>query len=250
MRFTFTLRSITTILVALALAFVIVSVAGQLAVRAFDWHPERDIVSFTNLDRERNLPTTFQASLMLGASLGLAGITMMKRVGRDQWTRHWAGLSFILALLAWDEIIEVHERFIEPMRRAFDLQGFLFFGWIIPAAVATALFALAYFRFVLALPHRTRTLFVIAAMTFVTGSLVFEGVGGAYYESIDQNADMIYVLIATIEETMEMSGLIVFVHAVWSYLSEALTTGRIAISGETDRLWIEAQHTSEFPRTE
>ncbi|CAN5553282.1 MAG: hypothetical protein H0V47_08515 [Chloroflexia bacterium] len=245
MRLQIGVATLTKALVIVAVVLVIVSVAGQLAVRAFDWHPERDIVSFTNIDRERNIPTTFQAALMLASAVALAGIAVIKRLVSDRWTRHWAGLALVFLLLGWDEIVEVHERFIEPLRRAFDLQGFLFFGWIIPAGVAVALFALAYLRFMLALPSRTRMLLVIAAVTFVTGALVFEAIGGAYYESIDQNADMTYVLIATVEESLEMAGLIIFLHAVLAYLSATMQGGAIRISGEPGRLWIEAQRAGD-----
>lgn len=224
---------------------MIVSVAGQLAVRAFDWHPERDIVSFTNIDRERNIPTTFQAALMLTSAAALAGIAVMKRLARDRWTRHWGGLAVIFLLLGWDEIVEVHERFVEPLRRAFDLQGFLFFGWVIPAGMAVAFFAFAYLRFTLALPSRSRMLFIIAAITFVTGALVFEAIGGAYYESIDQSTDMTYVLISTVEETLEMAGLIVFLHAVLTGLSAALRNGEIRVNGEPGHIRVEAHSAAE-----
>lgn len=244
MRLQITVATVIKILVAVSLVLVIVSVAGQLAVRAFDWHPERDIVSFTNIDRERNLPTMFQAMMMLGSAVGLAGIAIMKRLTRDRWTLHWGGLALVFLLLAWDEITEVHERLIEPMRRVFDLQGFLFFGWIIPAGIAVALFAVAYLRFALALPSRTRALFILAAIMFVTGALVFEAIGGAYYESIDQNADMLYVLIATVEETLEKAGLIVFLYAILMYLSAILRNGEIRIGGEPGRIWVEARHSA------
>jgi hypothetical protein len=135
MRLTIPVALIIRVLVAAAIVLVILSYGGQIAVRAFDWHPERDIVQFFNLDRERNLPTTFSTLLFLGCSLSLAGIALLKRLAGDRWARHWALLSFIFVVLAWDEIAEIHERFIEPMRRAFDLQGLLFFGWIVPAGL-------------------------------------------------------------------------------------------------------------------
>ncbi len=241
MRLQVTVISVTKILVAVALLLVLVSLAGQLAVRAYDWHPERDIVSIVNIDRERNIPTTFQTLLMFGCALALAGITLLKRLERDRWTRHWGGLSLIFLLLAWDEIAEIHERFIEPMRRVFDLQGFLFFGWIIPAGIGVVLCGLAYARFMLALPSRTRTLFLVAGTLCLTGALVFEAIGGRYYESIDQNADMTYVLISTIEETLEKAGVIVFLHAALTYLSAALVGARLTLTGEPGRLWLDTQ---------
>jgi hypothetical protein len=239
-RITIPIETLIVTLVAIALALIILSYAGQLAVRAFDWHPERDIVQFVNLDRERNLPTTFSTLLFLGCSLSLAGIAILKRLAGDRWARHWALLSFVFVVLAWDEIAEIHERFIEPMRRAFDLQGLLFFGWIVPAAIVVLLVGLAYLRFVFALDRSTRNLIIASGVIFLTGALLFEAIGGWYYERIEQSTDMVYVTITTVEETLEIAGLILFLHTLLNYLSKMLPGGRIEVSGEPGTIWVDA----------
>ena len=244
LRLSLSVSTVTRVLVATTVVLVLISYAGQLGVRAFDWHPERDIVSFFNVDRERNLPTSFQTLLFLSCALALAVITVLKRLAGNRWTAHWGLLAVIFAFLGWDEITEVHERFIEPMRRVFELEGIFFFGWIIPAGIALAIFAIVFLRYVLALPDQLRTRFVLAGIIFVTGALVLEAVGGWYYERIDQNADMLYVTVATIEETLEMVGLILFLHALLTYLSELLASRRIALGGAQGRLMLEVHEDS------
>lgn len=248
LRLRISVAALTKILAGVMLAFIIISIAGQLAVRAFDWEPERDIISFTNMDRERNAPTSFQAFLMLSCVAGLAGITVIKRLKRDRWTVHWGGLALFFFALAWDESTEVHERFIEPMRRIFDLEGLLFFGWIVPAGIAVAIFALAYLRFVLDLEPRTRARFILAGVIAVTGALVLESVGGAYYESIDQNANMMYVFISTVEETLEMTGMIIFLHTILTYLGALLIDSHITMTGQP--CWIEVEARQDDVSTE
>jgi hypothetical protein len=240
MRLTIPVALTIKVLVAVAIVLVILSYGGQIAVRAFDWHPERDIVQFFNLDRERNLPTTFQTLLFLVCGLTLAGIAVMKRLQGDRWTRHWAVLSLIFLVLAWDEIAEIHERFIEPMRRAFDLQGIFFFGWIIPAAAVVLIVGLAYTRFVFSQEQQLRNRIIVAGVVFLTGALGFEAIGGWYYDRVDQATDMIYVTLVTAEETLEMAGLILFLHALLVYFSTVLPGGRIEVSGEPGTIWIDA----------
>ena len=247
MRLAIRVATIIKLLAGIAVIFVVLSYSGQLAVRAFDWHPERDIVQFFNIDRERNLPTTFQALLFLGSALSLTGIAIMRRLEGDRWTRHWALLALVFLLLAWDEIVEIHERFIEPLRRAFDLQGIFFFGWIIPAGIAVLLLCAAYLRFMLALEHRTRNLLIAAAVLFLSGAIIMEGIGGWYYDRIDQATNMVYVSMATFEESLESAGLILFVYAMLSYLSRILPRGKIEISGEPGRIWVEAAQHEEKP---
>jgi hypothetical protein len=242
-----TIATVMKLLIAVAIALAILSYSGQIAARAFDWHPERDIVSFFNMDRERNLPTTFQMLLFFSCAVSLAGITVVKRLTHDRWTRHWGLLSLVFLLLAWDEIAEIHERLIEPIRRAFDLQGLLFFGWIVPAGIAVLLFGLYYVRFVSSLEAGTRNLVILSGAVFLSGALVLEAIGGWYYERIDQNADMIYVSMATIEESLEMAGLILFLYALLRYLSAILPLGRIEIGGQPGRLWIDAVRNEAVP---
>lgn len=228
------------LLIAIAALLVVLSVASQLALRAFDWHPERVIVQWVNLDRERNLPTTFQTLLFLGNSLTLAGIALLQRLESDRWWRHWLGLAILTALLGWDEITEIHERFIDPLRSAFAWDGLLFFGWIVPAAAAVVLVGIIYLRFLIALDPWLRNRLFAAALLFVGGALGMESVGGWYYDRIDQSTDMIYVTLTTIEESLEMAGLILLLSTLLSRFSALLASARITISGDPGRLHIEA----------
>lgn len=228
------------VLIAIAAVLVVLSVASQLAVRAFDWHPERVIVQWVNLDRERNLPTTFQASLFFGNALAFAAVALLRRLESDRWWRHWLGLAILTALLGWDEIAEIHERLIDPLRTAFGWGGLLFFGWVVPAAAAVVLVGFVYLRFLLALDPWLRKRFIIAAALLLGGALGMEAAGGWYYERIDQSTDMVYVMLTTIEESLEMSALILLLSTLLRYLATLLAKARIEISGEPGRVLIDA----------
>ncbi len=218
---------------------VLLSVSAQIAVRLFDWHPERVIVQWVNLDRERNLPTTFQALLFFGNALAMAGIAMVQRLRGIHWWRHWLGLSAMTALLGWDEIIELHERFIDPLRSAFGFSGVLFFSWVVPAALLALIVALVYLRFLLALERWLQARILIAAGLLLGGAIGMEAVGGWYYERIDQSTDMVYVMLTTIEESLEMAALILLLATLLTHLSSMLETARISLTGEPGKLHVE-----------
>ncbi|NJR71316.1 MAG: hypothetical protein HC771_23860 [Synechococcales cyanobacterium CRU_2_2] len=107
-----------------------------------------------------------------------------------------------------DELMSIHEIFIEPVRGALNVSGVFYYAWIIPAnRFGLALFS-AVFRFWLSLLTPVRLLFGLAAALFLGGSIGMEMVGG-YYVSIAQ-PDWIYRLIHHGEEFLEMAGISVF----------------------------------------
>jgi hypothetical protein len=93
---------------------------------------------------------------------------------------------------------------------------------------------------VFALDRSTRNLIIASGVIFLTGALLFEAFGGWYYERIEQSTDMVYVTITTVEETLEIAGLILFLHTLLNYLSKMLPGGRIEVSGEPGTIWVGA----------
>jgi hypothetical protein len=116
-----------------------------------------------------------------------------------------------------DEVGKLHERLIDPMRGLINGKGFLYFGWIVPASILVALIGLYYLKFLFHLPIKFRKLFILSAVVFLGGSIGMESVGG-YYVSHYTIDDIIYQSLATIEESLEMLGIVIFIHAVLSYI--------------------------------
>ena len=120
-------------------------------------------------------------------------------------------------MLSLDEIASIHERTSVPIRNALDLSGAFYFAWVVPAAILLLVFAILYLRFVLALPRRSRWLFVVAGAIFVSGALGVEMIGSAYASAHGRN-DLVYALIASGEEVLEMIGLATFIYALTDYI--------------------------------
>jgi len=143
--------------------------------------------------------------------------SIRKRAG-DRYALHWRVLSIIFLYLSVDEAASIHELAIGPLRSALNTSGIFYFAWVIPAAALVLLFVLAYLRFLAHLPGKTRRLFLLAGIIYVSGALGMELVGG-YQTDFYGRENMVYALIANTEEFFEMMGVVVFIYALLSYMS-------------------------------
>lgn len=210
----------TTILKVLGyciLAIVVLHLTVMVSAFGFGYDYLKGIVPLFNLEGEQNVPTLF-SSLQLIAAAALLGICAARtKLSQGVYFKHWVGLSLIFIFLAVDESALIHEKTMGVSREFFGGSGLLYYTWIIPfGAFAVAVLA-TYSRFLLALPRRTGAIFLLSGAVFVTGAVgmeLFEGqineAGG--YQSLD------YMILVTIEETLEMAGIYAFIYGVLGYL--------------------------------
>ena len=197
--------------------FAIVSTGVQISKYVFDFHSEW--LDLFNLDRELNFPTWYSAFMLGFCALLLRIIAIGKNQQSDRFTKDWRLLSTIFGLMAIDEIISLHEIFIIPeVSEALNLPWFLHSMWVIPGMLFVVWFSQRYSKFVKHLPAKSQQHFAIAACTYIGGALVMEMVGSHFAESIGQQ-HILYALIATVEEILEMTGIIMFIYALLYYLS-------------------------------
>lgn len=129
--------------------------------------------------------------------------------------------------LACDELFKWHERSVEPLREWLKLDGFLLYAWVLPALLVTAVVGLLYARFLFHLPPVTRWRFLLAGTLFVGGAVGMEMVGGKVHEMAGYGTPA-YAFVSHVEEVMEMSGVIVFVHALLAYAKSLSEPMRLA----------------------
>ena len=134
-------------------------------------------------------------------------------------------MSVIFLYLSYDEAAQVHERLINPMRELLRAGGVFYFAWVIPATAGLLVIGAIYLRFVLALPPQVRKLFVLSAAVYVSGAFGTEMVGGYMRDS---RADLwtAYQVIVTIEETLELLGMMLFSTAILKLLARDTETSR------------------------
>lgn len=113
------------------------------------------------------------------------------------------------------------------MRALFDTySGYLRDAWVIPYGIFAVLVLAAYARFLLHLPPRSRWLMLAAGACYVVSSIGLEMVD-AEYDNLFENVDPIDVALYTVEELLEMSGIILFIYALLSYSGPV----RLSIAG-------------------
>ena len=210
-------RTVIRYLVAAVVFFTVVSTGIQICKYVFDYRDEW--MDLFNLDRELNFPTWFSALMLASCAIMLRIIAIGKKQQGDRYTKDWQLLSVIFCWLAIDEVVSIHEIFIIPeVSEALNLPWFLHSMWVIPGIVFVVWFGKRYAKFVRHLPSDSKRQFIIAACTYIGGALIMEMLGSHFAESIGQQ-HIVYALIATGEELLEMIGIVLFIRALLHYLN-------------------------------
>ena len=207
--------------------YLTIAVVGLLAVHSLlqIWHYQVDEVPWPlrqlfDVDEEDAIPTWYSTSALLLASVLLLLISRRKQADRDPWVGYWYGLSLTFAALSLDEVAGFHE----------TVNGMVDYSWAILGGIAAAVFGVAYLRFLWHLPARTRWLFVVSGCVFIGGAVGVE-MSTDWYDDQDLLDTLAYNLWNTVEEGMEMAGVVLFIYALLGYMGSAV----IAVSSGTSR---------------
>jgi hypothetical protein len=122
-------------------------------------------------------------------------------------------LAVAFGYLSIDEMTEVHEQAITPLKQLFALDGVLSFSWIVLAVPLTAVFGLLMVGYLRALPRRFRRAFLLAGALYVGGAAGVEMIGALLWSRGDLISTA-YVLSVTVEEGLEMVSIVIFLRAV------------------------------------
>lgn len=202
----FLLFSVAVLLVAnLIVIFVYAVFESTIGM----WLPELFI-----FDGERNIPTFYSAINLMLSALLLFLIAINHKRDRSSW-RPWLGLAFIMGFLSIDETVSIHEQLGEPTRELLNVSESFYYLWIVPYILATAVLFLLYFKFLMRLPKRTRFLFILSGSIFILGAAGFEAGGNAMRLIYPRT----YNISTTIEELLEMLGVVCFIYALLDYIA-------------------------------
>ncbi|MCI0557028.1 MAG: hypothetical protein MN733_00920 [Nitrososphaera sp.] len=175
------------------------------------------LVPLFDLDKERNIPSYFSSVALLFCSSLLYVIAIARKRKNDRDHLYWGALSIVFLYLSFDEFGELHERLIEPLRTALGTSGVLYYAWVLPYGIFVAIMILIYLPVLRNLGRRIRRLSIIAGVVYIAGAIGCELISGYYFDT-HQQKDVIYALIATCEETLEMSGVAIYCYALMSYI--------------------------------
>jgi len=207
---------ITRILILITLILSGISLIGQCIRYGLGYGGLLGLIPLFYVNSELNIPSCYSAVLLLVCSILLVVITALKIEDNARYSNHWRGLSAISLFLSLDEIISLHERMILPLRTALQARSFLYSTWVLLGAGFVSLVLLIYFKFLLHLPPQTRRIFLLAAGLYVGGALGVELIHGYYLDFYGK--DLIYALIAAVEELLEMLGTITLIYGLLFYI--------------------------------
>ena len=185
------------------------------------------LVRVFNLGAESNLPTLYSTVALLVVA-GLLFVTARhSKTDRGYW---WV-LGFAFVFLACDETVGLHEKLGDPLKARFHTSGLFHYAWVIPYGIACLVFGLAFLRFLLRLPRKTAWLFAIGGAVFVMGAIGMEMVGGALVEQ-GRAKHWSYWVEQTVEEVLEMAGVLVFLFGLGDYINSHLGGLTIRLGSE------------------
>lgn len=189
------------------------------------YYPQRlifGIYSLVDVCAEQNIPTLFSSCLfLLNAILCIVAGQMGKT--RKDTPYLWITLALLFLFLSVDELSGLHERLIKPVRESFQVSGLFYFAWVIPYGAGVLVLAAVMVPFLWRMERRIRFWFFLSAITFLTGAIGMEMLGGASFDLIGkQDPEFVktplYQFLGTLEELLEMSGLVMLTYALLSLL--------------------------------
>lgn len=223
------------IIVLFAILACLLLLHGVVAIGHLVFHARLGAMTkLFDVDCEANVPTLYNVLLFfITAALFFMAGNMHE--GRARWP--WYLMAAIMAFLGVDEGSQIHERFMNFTLRLMgggDMRigemGWLFYAWTIPYLIAAAMLLILLLPWLVRLEARVRYGLLLSGAVYVLGAAGMEAYGGKIAEqllvahaSTDYPwlpcdvyptegcflyADPWYVTIYTIEETLEMTGLI------------------------------------------
>ncbi|MEO7933817.1 MAG: hypothetical protein ABIT76_11730 [Chthoniobacterales bacterium] len=176
-------------------------------------------VPLFDMDVEFNLPSLYSTFGILLCAFTLFHIGKIAAADRSSESRYWRAMGGVFVYLALDELISIHERLDGVVshflgHKIHHHEGPL---WVLPYAVLLICFGLYFIRFYLRLPTETKIQFCLSGVIYVSGAVGVEILGNPFDNH--PMAGFIKGLYSTLEETMEMVGMVMFLRALLIYLA-------------------------------
>lgn len=218
MKFKITLTTVLKTLgsiILLLLAFNLVSVWMQFAIE--EKEPFQNFfIRLFDFNQEANIPSFFSSLMLLTASLLLF---LIYRIERKEGRKSlgWLGLALIFIFLTLDEATQIHEFLIGFFRKNFGFSGYLYYAWIVPYTMVLLLLAVVYVPFFRRLKQSMFFIMMVSGAIFISGSVGMEMLGGDTIEN--EGFGLRYMVFYSIEETLEMIGVSLFIFGLLRFLS-------------------------------
>lgn len=226
-------RKFKTALSIIACFLVSINLILFCLIRYLNYPPTRLIRLLSrlfNVADETNIPTLFSTSILLvtAALLFFISCTVQRQAKHKNY---WIFLGVFFIFLSVDEAVLLHDGLNEVINNRFtrltSYSDYFTFAWVIPYAILVIAIGLFSIRFLFSLPNKTRILFLMSGFIYVGGAIGFELIEGHFATdngsfSMFKNAPLM-LMLQTIEEAMEMGGVILFIYSLMDYVASFKT---------------------------
>lgn len=187
-------------------------------------HPRlQTLYNLVDPNREQNLSSWLNAALWLVAGVVAGCAALLARSRRISW---WT-FAVACTYFSVDETVSLHEQLNAPLAATAGGSPFLHYAWVLPGAAATVLVVLLLLRLVLSLPTASRNGLLVGGALFVVGAIGFE-----LLESLTtavQAGHVVTIVLTTVEETLEMTGVVLCVASVLHLFEHTADGGTAAV---------------------
>jgi hypothetical protein len=234
-------KRITQVLILIALFFTLASVAVQVAKVNLGLGNLRGLVPLFTVGNDESIATWYSTAVLLLCFAFLAAIAVVKKITNDRYFLYWAGLSVVFLYLSADEHFSIHERLGRRIGQfvldaaGIAQEGILRRAWVVFGIGMVLIVTLVFLRFFIALPPKTRRIFFIAGLLFVSGAIGLEMAAAFYLDLYGGGDNMtlaqntVRTQLPNVEEFLEMLGVIVFLYALMSYINaQAKNSGSVS----------------------
>jgi hypothetical protein len=220
-------RRVTLVLLAVVLGLIIGGFLTQY-IKCFYGHDVQfGFVRLLALDGEDNLPSWYSSVQLLFSSVALGIIGLSRKQEKNPYRWHWLTLSVLFLCLSIDEAASIHEMTAPLIEHWLATAGplinlvssLLGTPWLLAAIPFTIIVFLLFVRFLWNLPRATMILFVIGGGSYVAGAVGVEDLAGHYLVNPGADETFTYQIMVTVEEGLEMLGIVVFLYGLMTYMA-------------------------------
>lgn len=209
---------IVRVLSLTALLLMLLSVAGQIYTYQLNDGTMSPLVMKFYIDGEANIPTFYSSYILLFVSLLLGVIYFRQCTLNDRYRLPWFLLAAGFLFLSVNESTLLYHDLLSPLFKHLKMY---MTGVVGISIISVALILILYQSvwFFIYLPGRYRTPFALAGALYLSGAVGMDKIGTMYHE-VHTKFNLSYSMLATLEAIVEMSGILVFIYALLTYLSE------------------------------
>jgi hypothetical protein len=213
-------RRTAQILAVLIVAFCVVSFVGQLVAEfAITENKYVDkVAEWLDVNKEGSVPTWYATITLMACSVMLAVIAIAARVRGRPWQLQWTLLSIGFALLSLEELIGVHSQATKVLRSVVSITDGPGYELVLLAIgmVGLVVLAVLFGRFYMDLPSLWRRWFTIGIVIYLIGVFASDAIGDYLISSGETSLP--YIIVLTIEEALEMIGVLIFIVMLLEYI--------------------------------